>query len=127
MQICHSLSRSIDNVTVINGFAGDRVLLLEENIENVDVFCALDGDDEDNIISSLQAKYLGVGTAMSIIINAEYKDLFGKSAIDVLLLGHQLVISYILTNIRQDFINTIYILASGKSQIIEVDLTNANS
>ena len=43
---------STHNTVVINGNATDRELLLEENIEQCDAFCALTNDDEVNIMSS---------------------------------------------------------------------------
>ena len=43
--------------------ATDEELLLEENIDDTDVFCALTNADEANIISSMLAKRLGAKTS----------------------------------------------------------------
>jgi trk system potassium uptake protein TrkA len=50
-----TLADQLHNTVVIQGNATDRELLLEENIEQCDAFCALTNDDEVNIMSSLMA------------------------------------------------------------------------
>jgi trk system potassium uptake protein TrkA len=44
---------------VLHGDAADEELLLEENVEDTDVFCAVTNDDEANILSAMLAKRLG--------------------------------------------------------------------
>lgn len=57
---CHALSETLDRAIVLTGDASDKELLLEENIEETDVFCAVTNDDEANIMSSMLAKSLGI-------------------------------------------------------------------
>ena len=44
--------------------------LMEENIEGIDAYLALTGDDEDNIIACLLAKRLGADKAVALILKA---------------------------------------------------------
>ena len=60
---------------VLLGDAADEELLLEENIENTDVFCALTNDEEANILSGMLAKRLGARKVMSLINRASYVNL----------------------------------------------------
>ena len=53
------LSQNLDKSIVLYGSASDKQLLIDENIEEVDIFCAVTNDDEANIMSSLLAKRLG--------------------------------------------------------------------
>ena len=53
---CDKLTDVLDNVTIINGDATDKNLLIEEGIENVDAFIANTGFDEENIMLALYAK-----------------------------------------------------------------------
>ena len=73
--------------------ASDQELLLEENIEGTDVFCALTNDDEANIMASMLAKRLGARTVMTLINNPAYVDLVQGGVCRVLLrarlLGHR--------------------------------------
>ena len=50
---------------VLVGDAADEELLLEENIDNVDVFCALTNSEEANILSSMLSKRLGAHKVMA--------------------------------------------------------------
>jgi len=50
------LSEELSDTIVLLGDAADRDLLLEESIEDVDVFIAVTSDDEANILSSMLAK-----------------------------------------------------------------------
>lgn len=125
-QICEALAKKFDNMTILEGDASERALLIDENIENVDFFCALTSDDEDNIISSLQAKYLGAKNTLALINNNEYKDLFGKSEIDVLLSPQQSSIGEILTAIRQHDITRVYSILCETSQCVEISLSKFN-
>ena len=43
---------------MLRGSATDDDLLKSENIDSIDVFCALTNDDETNVMSSLLAKKL---------------------------------------------------------------------
>ena len=61
------LAAELNNATVLFGDISDRELLIDENIEHVDVFCAVTNDDEANIMSCMQAKRLGVRQVMALI------------------------------------------------------------
>jgi trk system potassium uptake protein len=56
---CEFLAETLHQSVVLNMDATDQERLLEENIEQCDVFCALTNDDEVNIMSSMLAKRLG--------------------------------------------------------------------
>ena len=61
------LAEKLGNAIVLNGDATDRNLMLQENIENCDAFCAVTNDDETNIMASLLAKRLGVREVITLI------------------------------------------------------------
>ena len=56
---CEVLSRELNRTIVLKGAGSDEELLKSENIENIDIFCALTNDDETNIMSAFLAKKLG--------------------------------------------------------------------
>ena len=47
------LSEKVNRSIVLKGDAANESLLVEENIEHVDVFCAITNDDEANILSAM--------------------------------------------------------------------------
>jgi len=53
-----AVAEELRNTIVLQGDAADEDLLLEENIEDTDVFCAVTNDDEANILSAMLAKRL---------------------------------------------------------------------
>jgi trk system potassium uptake protein TrkA len=73
----------LKNTLVLAGDGKDQQLLEEENIGNVDAFIAATSDEEDNILSSLLAKKLGVRTSMALVDRATYSSLVSAIGVDV--------------------------------------------
>ena len=124
---CSSLAATLGKATILEGDASERNLLFQENVEGVDVFCALTNDDEDNIISSLQAKYLGAKRVVSLVNNTEYMEIFARSDIDVFIPPQQLSISHILTDIRQEYITRVYSLCRGMSEVVSIKVLSGRA
>ena len=68
---------------VVLGEATDVDLLEQENVEDMDVFCAVTNDDETNIMSALLTKRMGVRKAIALINRGAYVDLVQGGQIDV--------------------------------------------
>ncbi len=113
------LSERLDKSIVLLGDAADEELLLEENIENTDVFCALTNDEEANILSSMLAKRLGAGKVMSLINRASYVDLVQSEAIDIAISPQQATIGSLLTHVRRGDVVVVHSLRRGAAEAIE--------
>lgn len=113
------ISEDLDKTIVLMGDAADEELLLEENIENTDVFCALTNDDEANILSSMLAKRLGAGKVMSLINRASYVDLVESSIIDIAISPQQATIGSLLTHVRRGDVVVVHSLRRGAAEAIE--------
>src|SRR5690606_8927420 len=50
------LASELNRTLVISGDITDEELLESENVDEMDIFCAVTNDDENNIMSSLLAK-----------------------------------------------------------------------
>ncbi len=114
------LANLLTSATVLRGDASDRELLLEENIEYTDVFCALTNDDEVNIMSCMQAKRMGVRQVMALITRTAYVDLIEGSDIDIAISPQQATIGSILTHIRRGDIVNVHSLRRGAAEAMEV-------
>jgi len=114
------LAEQLNNTTVLHGDATDKELLINENIEYTDVFCALTHDDEDNIMAAMQAKRLGVRQVMALIIRTAYVDLIEGGDIDIAISPQQATIGSILTYVRRGDIVNDYSLRRGTTEAIEV-------
>ena len=114
------LSESLDKTIVLQGDAADQDILLEENIENMDVFCALTNDDEANILSAMLAKRLGANKVMSLINRPSYVDLVESSTIDIAISPQQVTLGTLLAHVRKGDIVAVHSLRRGAAEAIEV-------
>lgn len=117
---CRELSDNLDSSIVLHGSASDRDLLMEENIDEADIFLALTNDDEANIMSSLLAKRLGARKVMAIINNPAYADLVQGGAIDIAISPQLATLSTLLTHVRRGDIVSVHSLRRGAAEAIEV-------
>ena len=116
------LSEIIDDVTIINADSSNEDILLEENIEHMDVFCALTNDDEANILSAMLAKKLGSKTVLSIINKISYSDLVENQEIDITVSPEDLTMGALLTHIRKGSIVKAHSLMRGNLELLELEL-----
>lgn len=116
---CNDLAKRLDNTIVLHGSASDKELLLEENIEDTDVFCALTNDDEANIMASMLAKRLGARTVMTLINNPAYVDLVQGGVIDIAISPQQTTIGSLLTHVRRGDVAAVHSLRRGAAEALE--------
>ena len=113
------LAERLDKAIILEGDAADEQLLIEENIENTDVFIALTNDDEANILSSMLAKRLGARRVMSLINRPSYIDLV-ESSIDLAISPQQITIGDLLARIRRGDVVSVHSLRRGAAEALEI-------
>lgn len=113
------LSETLNKAIVLHGDTADQDMLREENIENMDVFCALTNDDEANILSAMLAKRLGANTVMSLINRPSYVDLVESGTIDIAISPQQVTLGTLLTHVRKGDIVSVHSLRRGAAEAIE--------
>ncbi len=116
---CNQLANELNRTIVLQGSASDQDLLLEENIESTDVFCALTNDDEANIMASMLAKRLGARTVMTLINNPAYVDLVQGGVIDIAISPQQDTIGSLLTHVRRGDVVNVHSLRRGAAEAME--------
>ncbi len=120
LQRARAISQDLRRTIVLQGDAADEDLLLEENIENTDVFCALTNDDEANILSGMLAKRLGARMVMSLINRPAYVDLVqGSEDIDVAISPQLATIGTLLAFVRRGDVVMAHSLRRGAAEAIE--------
>ena len=112
-------AQRLDSSVVILGDATDRDLLIQENIERTDAFCAVTNDDEVNIMSSMMAKQLGVRQVMTLIGKPAYVDLMHEGSIDVAISPQLATTSTILTHVRRADVARVHSLRRGAAEAME--------
>lgn len=113
------IAETLPGSIVLHGDAADEELLLEENIEDIDVFCAVTNDDEDNILSAMLAKRLGARKVMSLINRASYVDLVQSGPIDIAISPQQATIGSLLKHVRRGDMVAVHSLRRGAAEAIE--------
>ena len=113
------LAQNLERTVVLCGSSSDKELLIEENIEEVDIFCAVTNDDEANIMSAMLAKRLGARKVMALINNPAYVDLVQGGEIDIAISPSQATIGTLLTHVRRGDIVNVYSLRRGAAEAIE--------
>jgi len=113
------LAENLERTIVLQGDAADRELLLEENIEDMDVFCALTNDDEANILSAMLAKRMGATKAMALINRPAYVDLVESGIIDIAISPQQVTIGSLLAHVRRGDVVAVHSLRRGAAEAIE--------
>ncbi|OUR71197.1 Trk system potassium transport protein TrkA [Methylophaga sp. 41_12_T18] len=114
-----TLSEELTNTIVLLGDTANEELLIEEDIDKVDLFCALTNDDEANILSAMLAKRLGAGKVLSLINRAAYVDLVESGSIDIALSPQQATIGSLLAHIRRGDIVAVHSLRRGAAEALE--------
>ena len=113
------LSEELSKSIVLLGDVANEELLREEEIDNVDLFCALTNDDEANILSAMLAKRLGARKVLSLINRAAYVDLVESGTIDIALSPQQATIGSLLAHIRRGDIVAVHSLRRGAAEALE--------
>ena len=114
-----TISEQVSKAIVLVGDAADEELLLEENIDNVDVFCALTNSEEANILSSMLSKRLGAHKVMALINRASYVDLVESGSIDIAISPQQVTIGSLLAHVRRGDVVKVHSLRRGAAEAIE--------
>lgn len=113
------LAATLNKATVLTGDAANQEMLINENIEGMDVFCALTNDDEANILSAMLAKRMGARKIMSLINRPAYVDLVERDIIDVAISPQQITIGALLTLIRRGDVVAVHSLRRGSAEALE--------
>ena len=113
------ISEQLNKAIVLVGDAADEELLLEENIDNVDVFCALTNSEEANILSSMLSKRLGAHKVMALINRASYVDLVESGSIDIAISPQQVTNGSLLANVRRGDVVKVHSLRRGAAEAME--------
>lgn len=117
---CRQLAESMHRAIILKGDAADADLLVDENIEDTDIFCAVTNDDEANILSSMLAKRMGAHKVISIINRASYVDLAEGAAVDIAVSPALVTISALLAHVRRGDVVAVHSLRRGAAEAMEV-------
>jgi len=84
---CAFLSSVLQRTTLINADATSANQLREEQVGDADFFVGATTDDEDNVMTCLQARHLGVKHGLTIVHRADYADAVMRAGPQLGILG----------------------------------------
>lgn len=116
---CRKLAETLQNTIVFHGNAVDETLLYNENISDVDVFCAVTDDDEINIMSATLAKRLGARKTIALINRQVYIDLIKQSPIDIVISAHLATMNNVLSHLRHGDVVEAHTLNNNAAEALE--------
>ena len=117
---CQKLAGELTRTLVLNGDGTDEKLLQGEHVGEVDVFCSLTNDDENNIMSALLAKQGGAGKVIALINRSAYVDLLQGGKIDIALSPAYVTIGSLLAYVRQGDVAAVHSLRRGAAEALEL-------
>ncbi|HCK92278.1 MAG TPA: Trk system potassium transporter TrkA [Gammaproteobacteria bacterium] len=113
------VAETLNRTVVLRGDATNQELLLQEGIEDTDVFLAVTNNDQANIMSSMLAKRLGARKVMTLINKPAFVDLVQGGDIDIAISPQQATIGSLLTHVRRADIVNLHSLRRGAAEAIE--------
>lgn len=115
----HQIADAVNKTVILNGDAADAGLLLQENIEGADVFCAVTEKDEINILAANLAKQLGAKRVMSLVNKPAYVEHLEHRDINVIISPRVATIGSVLAHIRRGDVVAVHSLRRGRAEAIE--------
>ncbi|MFM2397620.1 MAG: potassium transporter inner rane associated protein [Pseudomonadota bacterium] len=114
------LANDLSKTLVLNGDGTDEKLMQQEHVHEVDVFCSLTNDDENNIMSALLAKQGGARKVIALINRSAYVSLVQGGKIDIALSPAHVTIGSLLAYVRQGDVAVVHSLRRGAAEALEL-------
>lgn len=113
------LADNLKDVMVINGDARDIDLLSTEGLDNMDVFIAVTGNSETNIISCLVAKNHNVHKTIALVENIDYIHLSQNIGVDTMINKKLIAANFIFRYIREGDVISLTSIHGVDAEILE--------
>ncbi len=116
---CMRIADEFSDILVINSDGHDVRVLEQENIEEMDVYIAVTGNSETNIMSCLMAKAHGVKKTIALVENMDYINLSQTIGIDTLINKKLIAANNIFRYVRQGDVISIAALHGVDAEVLE--------
>lgn len=118
------LATNCPNALVLNFDGTDVEKLDEEGVSNTDVFVAVTGNSETNILSCLVAKNHGARKTIAMVENIEYLSLSHNIGIDSLINKKLAAANFIYRHIRRGDLVTLSTIHGVDAEVMEFSVAN---
>ncbi|MFZ9560701.1 MAG: Trk system potassium transporter TrkA [Burkholderiales bacterium] len=114
------LAADLGKSLVLVGDVTDEELLQTENIGDMDIYCALTNDDENNIMSSLLAKRMGARRVVALINRGSYVNLVQAGQLHSASSPAQATFGTLLAHVRPVYCFAVHSLRRGAAEALEL-------
>jgi trk system potassium uptake protein TrkA len=114
------IAGELNRALVLAGDVTDEELLETENAGEMDLYCAVTNDDENNIMSALLAKRMGVRKVVALINRTSYVNLVQAGRIDIAISPAQATIGTLLARVRRGDCVAVHSLRRGAAEALEL-------
>ena len=121
LQRCEELVQLLNKTMVFKGDGTDQTLLEEENVAAADVFVAVTNDEEENVLSCLLARRLGVRHTITRINKFAYIPLVSAIGLDTMVSSRLSAVSAILRHIRRGKVASVTAIQGEDAEAIEFE------
>ena len=119
---CEFLAANLKHSTIVHADATRREVMEEERVGQADVFVACFGDDEDNIMTCVEARQIGAQKMMAIVGRPDYADVVGKLGIDVTVSPRNVLAHQVLGFLNQGAVMSRASVAHSSINILELEV-----
>ena len=121
-QRCHKVSAKLKKTMVINAEGTDIHALVEEGINNADVFISVTEKDETNILCALLAKQHGANRTLALINKPELLNLAPSLGIDACVSPRLSAAGAILKYVRRGGVISLATIEGSNSEVLEFEV-----
>jgi trk system potassium uptake protein TrkA len=119
---CAFLAHNLKSATVVKANATRRNVLEEERVAAADVFVACMGDDEENIMASVEARELGTKSVMAIVGRPDYANVVGKLGIDLVVSPREVMAKQVMSLLNTGPLVSRFNLADSSVSVLEIEV-----
>lgn len=119
-EICKALAAKFDSCQVMCADPAKMDLLEEEGVGVGDIFVAVTGSDNSNLVSCMAAKRLGVSQMICEISREDYISLAEAVGVHATITPRLLVANTVLKLLRSSSVVSVNLLNSGDAEIMEL-------
>jgi len=117
---CEELSRILKRTQIIHGDATRKSLMEEERVGDADIFVALCGEDEVNLMSTLQARQMGCRHLTLTVNRADYAPLVELIGVHHVVSPRILTGNRVLMLVGRFPVLSAALLHDGRAEVIEL-------
>lgn len=122
-ELCIKIANEL-HIPVVNGDGTDLEILSEVELDKAEIFIAVTGKDEDNLIACQLAKrYFGVKRTISRVNNPKNIEVLQRLGVDIAVSSTSVIAELIEQEVDYTGIKTLMRLKSGRLVLSEISIT----